>query len=223
VLISHGDIIAFDLPGYGGTRRPDRNVTVEDHAALVAERLTAMGVGPVVVVGHSMGVQFAIELARQHPELVSHVVLSGPVVDPAHRTLRAQTLGLVRDSPLEPPRTQLSVTVDYLRCGIRWFLRQAEVMRNYPTLVAIDDVTRPVLVLRGANDPIAGRDWCARLAGLARAGRLVEIPANRHNVPHSAPAAMAAAILEFVGGEGLARRTRAPRHSATGPVTLSGS
>jgi pimeloyl-ACP methyl ester carboxylesterase len=154
-LSDHGDVIAFDLPGYGPTRRPDRSLTVEDHAAVIATRLTAMGVGPVVVVGHSMGVQFAIELAPQHPELVSHVVLSGPVVDPSHRTLRAQALGLALDSPLEPPMTQLSVTVDYLRCGIRWFLTQAVVMRDYPTHVRIDDVTQPVLVLRGTKDPIA--------------------------------------------------------------------
>jgi pimeloyl-ACP methyl ester carboxylesterase len=214
-LSAHGDVIAFDLPGFGQTRRPDRTLAVEGHAAVIAERLITMGAAPVVVVGHSMGAQFAIELARRQPHLVDRLILSGPVTDPTHRTLRAQAIGLARDSPLEPPLTQLSVAMDYVRCGIRWFLRQAVIMRDYPSHLAIADVARPVLVLRGAHDPIAGHEWCSRLAGLAHDGYLVEVPGGRHNIPHAAAAETAAAILDFTRGRDVTTHARTPRHAAT--------
>lgn len=55
-----------DLPGPWGMAR---------HAADVAALIEAVGGGPVVVAGHSMGGFVVAELARSRPELVSGVVL----------------------------------------------------------------------------------------------------------------------------------------------------
>jgi pimeloyl-ACP methyl ester carboxylesterase len=194
-LSASGRVIAFDLPGYGSSPRPGRQLGVQDHAAIVADRLSELGVGPAVIVGHSMGAQFAVEFARQNPWAVTRVVLVGPVVDAGKRTLRQQAVGLLRDSALEPPATQAMVLFDYLRCGMPWFLAQAAVMRDYPIERAIADVDHPVVVIRGAHDPIADDAWCGSLAALAPHGSLVTIPGNRHNVLHSDPVATAAAIV----------------------------
>jgi len=196
-LARFGRVVAFDLPGFGSQPRPRHTVTVEEHAAIVGRALDRLAVGPVVVVGHSMGAQFAIELARQKPHDVAGVVLIGPVVDAGRRTLRDQAIGLLRDSPLEPPRTQVMVAFDYLRCGVPWFLAEAVVMRDYPTEVAIADLTQPVLVIRGEKDPIADAPWCASLAARASDGRTVTIAGHRHNVLHSAPVPTADAIVAF--------------------------
>lgn len=198
ILARTGHVVAFDLPGFGPTRRPGRQLTVEDHAALVATRLAGLVTGPVVVVGHSTGAQFATELARTRPDIVSHVVLIGPVVDSAHRSLRAQAWGLLRDAPLEPPRTQIAVLFDYLRCGIPWFVTQAAAMRNYPTHERIQDVARPLLVVRGKHDPIAQASWSHRLARLASAGTVETVPRSRHNVAHAKPRATATASERFL-------------------------
>jgi len=195
-LSATGRVVSFDLPGYGSSPRPRRQLTVQDHAALIGRQLD--GLGPVVLVGHSMGAQFAVELARQSPWAVDRVVLVGPVVDIGKPTLRRQAAALLRDSPLEPPATQAMVVFDYLRCGIRWFLAQATAMRDYPTLRMVAEVTHPVLVVRGADDPIADAAWCRLLARTAPHGRAISIAGRRHNVPHSDPLATAAAILEFV-------------------------
>ncbi|WP_404498377.1 alpha/beta fold hydrolase [Arthrobacter sp. GAS37] len=72
-----------------------------------------MGAGPVVVVGHSMGTQFATELAVRRPELVSHVVLIGPVVDSERRTVFRQSLALGLDSLLESSSGNAIVFTDY--------------------------------------------------------------------------------------------------------------
>ncbi|GAA4678394.1 alpha/beta fold hydrolase [Frondihabitans cladoniiphilus] len=193
-----GPVVSFDLPGFGPTRHPGRRLSVEDHAALVAAQLTRLSTGPVVVIGHSMGAQFATELARTYPHLVSHVILIGPVVDAAHRTLRAQAWALLRDAPLEPPRTQTAALFDYVRCGIPWFLTEAFAMRDYPTHERIVDVSQPLLVLRGEHDPIAKAAWCHHLAQLTSAGTVETPPRTRHNAPHARPEAVAEAVRRFV-------------------------
>lgn len=193
-----GHVIAFDLPGFGSNPRPDHQLSIDEIAIAIAARLADMGVGPVVVVGHSMGVQFALGLASLAPSAVSHVVLIGPVTDVSKRSLRAQAFDLARDSALEPPRTQVMVLGDYLRCGIRWFLTESVVMRDYPTERAVATVMHPVLILRGEHDPIANQAWCSMLSDAAPDGRVATIAKSRHNVPHSNPVATAAAITNFV-------------------------
>jgi len=197
--LSHvGRVVSFDLPGFGSTARPRHRLSVQEHAAIVLRNVARLGLGPVIVVGHSMGAQFAIEVARQRPEAVSRVVLIGPVVDTKKRTLSAQALVLMRDSSLEPPATQLMVTADYIRCGLPWFLTEAFAMRDYPTHLAIREVGHPLLIIRGEHDPIADASWCRRLAAQAPDARVATVPGHRHNVLHSNPAATAAGIVDFV-------------------------
>jgi pimeloyl-ACP methyl ester carboxylesterase len=124
-------------------------------------------------------------------------VLVGPVVDAARPTLRALAAALARDSVFEPPSTQAAVTFDYLRCGVRWFLREAVVMRDYSTAAAIGHIVAPLLVIRGQDDPIARAPWARRLAEAVPGSRVVTVAGHRHNVPHSDPRRTAAEILRF--------------------------
>src|SRR5690554_2586342 len=195
-LSTSGTVISFDLPGFGGTPKPHSAVTVEQYAELVGHALRRAGVTRCVVVGHSMGCQFAVELARQQPSLVSHAVLMGPVVDSRRRTVARQALALAIDSLGETPSANVIVFTDYLRCGPKWYLTELPEMMAYPTEERITDVVSPVLVLRGARDPVAGRVWSAALTARAPLGRMLELPGN-HVVQHSAPARVAESIRSF--------------------------
>lgn len=197
ILSKTGHVVSFDLPGFGLTQKPNRALTVEDHATVIKQKLVALPVGPVIAVGHSMGAQFAVELARQDPDAVSHVALIGPVVDAERRTLIAQGWGLLLDGPREPLATQVMVLHSYLRCGVLWFLKTAKAMRDYPTHLRIADLVQPLLVIRGERDPIAKAQWCDWLSRQVPGGYLVTVPGRHHNVAHSDPAAIAAAILTF--------------------------
>jgi pimeloyl-ACP methyl ester carboxylesterase len=192
-LEASGTVISFDLPGFGGTPKPDERVTVEQYAQLVGHALERAGVGKCVVVGHSMGCQFAVELARQRPSLVTHAVLMGPVVDSHRRSVLRQAAALAWDSLSEPPSANAIVFSDYLRCGPRWYLTELSEMMAYPTEDRITDVAVPILVLRGTRDPVAGRVWSAALAARAPSGRVLEIPGS-HVVQHNAPTLVADAI-----------------------------
>jgi pimeloyl-ACP methyl ester carboxylesterase len=173
-------VYSFDLPGFDGTPRPGRQVTVGEYAAFVAAVLAEYGVESCIVVGHSMGVQFAVELALQAPGLVTRTVLMGPVVDPERRSAAWHALALTRDALFsEPPSTNAVVFTDYFRTGLRWYLTELPVMMEYPLDSRIRGVAQPVLVLRGGRDPIARRPWCQLLAGQAPDGAFAEVPRVR--------------------------------------------
>lgn len=191
-------VYTFDLPGYGTTPRPGHQVSVDEYAVFIAAVLADEGVQSCVVVGHSMGVQFAVELALQQPDLVSRVVLMGPVVDPARKSAAWHVLALTRDALFsEKPSTNIVVFADYFRAGLRWYLTQLPVMLGYPMEQRTREVTQPVLVLRGGRDPIARRPWCENLAHQPQHGTFVEVPGCGHVVQDSAPEAVARVIVHW--------------------------
>jgi len=68
-------LLAFDLRGRGDSDKPDGPYGLAQHARDVAAAMHALGLGPSVVVGHSMGAFVAAALAAQDPELVAGLVL----------------------------------------------------------------------------------------------------------------------------------------------------
>ncbi|WP_288025011.1 alpha/beta fold hydrolase [Arthrobacter sp.] len=197
-LARTGDTYSFDLPGFGGTPTPPRQLSVPEHGAFVIDVLERLGVESCVLVGHSMGAQFAVEAARLRPDLVAQLVLMGPVVDVRRRGALRQALDLALDCALfESPSANWLVLADYFRCGPRWYLTELPVMMAYPIEDRIRGVGAPVLVVRGARDPVASETWCRLLAGVAPAGRLHQVPGRGHVVQHTASGEVARAIRLF--------------------------
>ena len=67
----------MDHRGHGRGLRPIGRFRLADCAADAAAVLSQLGAAPAVVVGYSMGGAIAQLLARDHPEVVSGLVLSG--------------------------------------------------------------------------------------------------------------------------------------------------
>lgn len=194
-LLPHAAAASIDLPGFGAQPKPRREVGVEAMAAALAEVVASIDTGPVVLVGHSMGSQWVVELAVQRPDLVSRVVIVGPVTDSAHRSTWAQMRALALDTLGELPTTNWIVATDYLRCGIPWYLAQLGPMLTFPLEERVASLTVPLLIIRGSHDPIAGLRWCRLLRDRAPDAAFVHIPGQGHAAHHSAPRAVAAAIL----------------------------
>ena len=83
-------VVAVDLPGHGASAFAGEG-SMEDFADRVAEPVAALGVSGAVVVGHSLGASVALALGRDHPELVSALVLLDPA--PLERAVMERALG----------------------------------------------------------------------------------------------------------------------------------
>jgi pimeloyl-ACP methyl ester carboxylesterase/membrane protein DedA with SNARE-associated domain len=75
VLAEGRRAIAPDLPGFGHSTRRVPDYSIATHAAYVEDLLDGLGVGPVHVVGFSMGGGVALELYERDPRRVRSVTL----------------------------------------------------------------------------------------------------------------------------------------------------
>ncbi len=75
--------ILIDLPGSGFSEpAQDFDHTPRAHAAIVARVLDHLALGPVVLLGHSMGGSVGMALAAERPDLIHHLVVAEGNVRP---------------------------------------------------------------------------------------------------------------------------------------------
>jgi haloacetate dehalogenase len=68
-------VVAPDLRGYGDSDRPAGGYDKRTMAADIAALVEALGLAPVVLVGHDRGARVAHRFALDHPALLTHLVL----------------------------------------------------------------------------------------------------------------------------------------------------
>ena len=77
-------VVAVDLRGHGASDAPEGAYGISQHADDLAWLCEQLGLYRPVVVGHSMGGQVALELARRRPDLVAGLaLLDAPICPPA--------------------------------------------------------------------------------------------------------------------------------------------
>jgi pimeloyl-ACP methyl ester carboxylesterase len=68
-------VVAPDLRGYGDSDRPAGGYDKRAMAADIAQMIEALGLAPVVLVGHDRGARVGHRFALDHPALLTHLVL----------------------------------------------------------------------------------------------------------------------------------------------------
>lgn len=199
-LVAHGAVHAVDLPGFGASPHLRRDVTVPEHAAAVAqyvrEHVLDAGLPPPVVVGHSMGAQVVGQLLADHPDAAGAGVLIGPTSEPGTRTIARQAVRLAVDAVGEPPSTIGVLLVDALvRCSVPYYLGQLRHVVGHHLEEVLPRASAPVLVVRGARDPVAPPAWVAQLAACAPSGEQRTVR-GRHHAMDTDPGGIARIVLD---------------------------
>jgi pimeloyl-ACP methyl ester carboxylesterase len=197
-LSDDGTVWLVDLPGYGASPKPARDVPLRDHARALAATLEAAGIENPVLIGHSWGCQVVTELADQLPTFSDRLVLLSPTINPARRTARQQFFDLLRNGFVEPPRADAYGLYNYFFTGrARYFMRQIPHMLADQIEVRLARIATPTLVVNGSRDPIVPHEWAQQVASLLANGRLEVVP-GAHVIMFTASEEIAALIADFV-------------------------
>lgn len=196
-LRPYGFVVAIDQPGYGAAPEPERTLTMERTADLVAAYVRHLGRGPVVLVGHSMGTQVCTEVAVRHPGTVSHLVLVAPTVDRHHRSAPAQLLRLGRDLWGESAKVLWVGAREYLRAGPHLRRKMHAMLAHRPER-SYPRVTVPALVVRGQTDPVSPPAWCDEVVAALPNAREATIAGHGHETLIRDATPAAEEILAFV-------------------------
>ncbi|MDR4306780.1 alpha/beta hydrolase [Chelatococcus sambhunathii] len=133
--------VAIDRPGHGRSTRPPLGGSLRRMAGIVAEGIVGLGLSRPIVIGHSIGGALAMEIALDHPELVSGVVAISPIVFPEPRLEQAifGPRALLRLAGLKP---RMPFELDGAALPLLWrsiFLPQSPTVR-FETEMAFGEV-----------------------------------------------------------------------------------
>lgn len=221
-------VIAPDLPGFGGSEKPDPGAYAYGYDAFaesIFDLVAALGLGRVHVCGHAMGGGVALALAARHSAVVHKLVLVDALVFPAaeHLLDRAGRVPVVGGllwrqlvgSALFRGYLDSSVTT-HLDAFFTAFNAPAARQAAHATIVAKADtrplvarlprVTAEALVVWGRDDRLAPVEHGRRLARELKA-RFEVLECGRCP-PDEDPSGFAAVVRSFL--EKATSRTPAP-------------
>jgi pimeloyl-ACP methyl ester carboxylesterase len=190
-------VYAPDLPGFGHSSKPPHALDLPALVEVLASWMTAARLESAAMVGNSLGCQVIAEFGLRHPERLTRAVLQGPTIDGYARTTIRQAGRFLRDLPRERIPEYFLNGHDYIRTGLR---------RGWETMqIALADriedklprVPMPVLIVRGAQDPIVSQRWVEALVRLLPNGRLI-ITQGAHTPNFSEPDSFVSVIRWFL-------------------------
>jgi 2-hydroxy-6-oxonona-2,4-dienedioate hydrolase len=192
-------VLVPDLPGFGlSDGPPSRSIAVELLADALIDVVVDAGHQRAALVGNSFGAQIVVAAAARHPTLVDRVVLLGPTVDSAARTLPRQAVRWLRNAPDEHPASYPLMARDVLDLGAVRAIHALRTMRDDRIEDRLPAVRCPALVVRGDRDRVAPAAWVEQIARLLPDGCVATLAGYAH-MPHFAgPLALAALLRPFL-------------------------
>ncbi|GAA1183995.1 alpha/beta hydrolase [Streptomyces rhizosphaericus] len=192
VLAHSRRVYALDMRGHGRSDWPG-NYSLELMRADVLRFLDALGLGPVDLIGHSMGGVVAYLLAQDHPQRVSRLVLED-VSAPRPR------------EPNTPARPDGDLTFDWeVVLAVRRQIDQPDPR----WLEQLSQITAGTLVVAGGPHSHVSQDGVAELARRIPGGHMVTIPVG-HLIHRAAPEAFTKVVAAFLLAEENTHPARQP-------------
>jgi pimeloyl-ACP methyl ester carboxylesterase len=197
-LAPHAVVFIPDLPGYGASSRPRPIPEPVGLAEALIDLLGVLKIPAAHFLGYSYGCQVVAELAARHPDRVGQLVLTGPTVDPQHRSASQQIVRLGLTAFFEKRGLPTLVLRHFLKAGPRTILATLRHCLSHSMETTLPKITAPVLVVRGAHDFVAPQAWAAEVARLAPCGQLAVLSGAAHGLNYSSPLELARVTAPFL-------------------------
>jgi pimeloyl-ACP methyl ester carboxylesterase len=211
-------VIAPDMPGYGGSDAPPRVGSIPEHAEALVMLLDALGLEQVHLLGHHTGASIAACLAAgPHRARVSKLILNGiALLSPEERAHFAT----FKFAPLEPQPDGshlLAAWNQRLRASPGWTDLEAmhrhcvtmlanparyywafEGVFAHDTLADLKAIEAPTLVFTNTGEDLY--DACRRAADLRADWDFAALEGGTHDIVDEQPEAWAAAVAAWLRG-----------------------
>ena len=151
-------------------------------------------------VHETVGVRTRADVAPRYPERVGRGVLQGPTTPPEERSWFWQFIRWRQNAPHNPPEMTDISNIDYAKCGLVRALTTFEFSLRDRIEDKLPGIAAPMLVVRGALDPICRQSWAERVAADLPDGRLVVIPEVAHTLVFTSPRELAGVNRPFIDG-----------------------
>ena len=196
-LAERFEVFVIDLLGFGGSRGT-RPFVLTESAELLARWMGTIGIERAHIVGHSMGGYIAAQLAAEHPERVTRLVLVDAAV-PLPREGRLQHAAhLGREMRYTPPRFLHLLATDAILAGPRTIWSAANQIISADLEADLEKITAPVLIVWGERDPLIPPSIGNRLAELIPGAQHVTIANCGHKPMLERPDEFNAVVIEFL-------------------------
>ena len=141
-------VVAMDLPGFGRSEPPAEDISIQGYAKFVDALCERLDLGPVAVVGNSMGGFIGAELAISFPERVERLVLAAAAGLSVTNLYRRPTVTVARYTSALASLTAARSRELVSRPRLRHAILSAVV--RHPTLMRPDLLWE---ILQGAGKP----------------------------------------------------------------------
>jgi len=195
-LVDRYRVHVVDLVGFGGSRGAPFGLVGAEESLI--EWLDRLSLGPVTLVGHSMGGRIAAELAAEAPDRVARLVLVGAALFPPGTRRASHVEGLLRAWRHIRPDFLPLLAADALRADPRAFWRAVYDLLMTDAEAALPRIAAPTLLVWGEHDTIVPPSVGVRVAGQLPRAELVVIPAAGHTPMWDQAAAFNQALLRFL-------------------------
>lgn len=188
-----------DLPGFGLSDKPEETLDIGELADALGGFVDAAGLQRPILLANSLGCQTVAALAAKRPDACSRLVLVGPTTEVSSASATSQIAKWLLNMVREQAPAQLPLMVrDYAEAGLRRAVRTFRAALNDRIDEHLARVKVPVLIVRGARDPIVPRRWADRLVRVTPDARLREIPGGAHTLNFSAPLELVRVVEPFI-------------------------
>jgi 2-hydroxy-6-oxonona-2,4-dienedioate hydrolase len=187
--------IAPDLPGFGKTKGPAFGASVPELTDYLVACANALQLRNAGWIGHSLGCQPLLRIAREHPELVRAFVLAGPTGGYGPRLARqAQAIGYA--AVTEPWRLLKAVLRDYARISPFTYVGTwVKANRDDPVRNS-KEIRVPSLILVGTRDRVPRPEFIGNLASVLKAD-VIRLPGGNHGLPIDSQFEFDQAVIRF--------------------------
>jgi pimeloyl-ACP methyl ester carboxylesterase len=221
-LAPHTRAFAPDMPGHGGSTLGDCR-RMEHLVERIDRFIAARGLDSIILIGHSMGGNAAVELALRRPQLVQRLVLVAPAADVARLPLYTRAyldashgwtvlrLSMIAQHYLGvygqriphnhggglvlPALRRFAYHARHDAVGLRATL---DALFANPIGSRMTDIRMPTLVITGQFDPLVPPALSRRVAKAIPGAQFAVVPGAGHNPMDERPHEFERILLEFL-------------------------